>query len=440
MNVIGGRGGAIDLETAADGPVDPREARSAPHLGPFCAIVAQLGLLLLVFRLYRIEEPAFLVLMCVGVGGFAVHYWLPFRFKEWFWIALSVGGAFVFLEPLTAVLFVGSGLVLYAIVASPLSFAVRLAAVGGLFAVMLAGRTIGTWPVSPRLWPLFGAFFMFRTIVYLYDLAHRRDRPALKEFLGYFFLLPNYYFLLFPVIDFQTMRRAYYQRDGHAIAQRGVGWMVRGTIQLLLYRVVYHARGAATPADVTSAAGLLSVMVLTYLLYLRVSGQFHIIVGFLLLFGYDLPETHRRYLLANSLTDFWRRINIYWKDFMVKVVYFPAYFRLRRYGERTAAIVATSLVFFVTWFLHVYQQFWLTGRLLLTWPDALFWGILGLLVMVNVRVELGRRGPPRRISPWTLSNVVRIAATLAVIVGLWSLWSSPTLEEWSDLLTWWQIG
>lgn len=57
------------------------------------------------------------------------------------------------------------------------------------------------------------------------------------------------------------------------------------------------------------------------------------IIGFMNLFGYDLPETHRKYLLAHSLTDFWRRINIYGKDFMVKMVYFPVYFRLRRSGD-----------------------------------------------------------------------------------------------------------
>src|SRR5690606_3022662 len=131
-------------------------------------------------------------------------------------------------------------------------------------------------------------------------------------------------------------------------------------------------------------------MVMTYLLYLRVSGQFHIIVGLLHLFGYDLPETHRRYLLANSLTDFWRRINIYWKDFMVKMVYFPLYFRLRRRGDIRAQVIATSAVFVTTWLLHSYQWFWLRGEWLFTWPDTLFWGVLGALVIVNVVIEAKR--------------------------------------------------
>ncbi len=141
-------------------------------------------------------------------------------------------------------------------------------------------------------------------------------------------------------------------------------------------------------------------MVLVYLLYLRVSGQFHIIVGLLHLFGYDLPETHRRYLLASSLTDFWRRINIYWKDFMVKMVYFPVYFRLRKRGETQAQVVATAAVFVITWATHSYQWFWLRGDVLFTWPDTLFWGILGALVIVNVLHRAGARGRASRPRRW----------------------------------------
>ena len=63
------------------------------------------------------------------------------------------------------------------------------------------------------------------------------------------------------------------------------------------------------------------------------------------LFGFNLPETHHRYFLASSFTDFWRRINIYWKDFMMKVFYYPAYFRLRRFGDTVALVLATVFMF-----------------------------------------------------------------------------------------------
>ena len=67
----------------------------------------------------------------------------------------------------------------------------------------------------------------------------------------------------------------------------------------------------------------------------------HLITGLLLLFGFNLHETHSRFYFANSFIDFWRRINIYWKDFMLKIFYYPAYFRLRRFGNTPALVLAT---------------------------------------------------------------------------------------------------
>ena len=157
----------------------------------------------------------------------------------------------------------------------------------------------------------------------------------MKDYLSYFFLLPNYYFLLFPVVDFQTFRRSYFQRDIHPVAQQGVWWIFRGTTHLLLYRLIYQLQGRFTPPTCSGSHRRGRKIIFCYLLYLRVSGQFHIIAGMLCLFGYDMPETNHRYLLAHSVNDLWRRMNIYWKDFMVKIVYLPGLFQTA--AERRAA-------------------------------------------------------------------------------------------------------
>ena len=104
-----------------------------------------------------------------------------------------------------------------------------------------------------------------------------------------------------------------------------------------------------------------------------------IIVGVLHLYGFALPETHKLFFLSSSFTDFWRRINIYWKDFMMKLVYYPSFFRLRRWGGTVALVGSTIVVFAVTWLLHSYQWFWILGTFPLTIPDILFWGILGVI-------------------------------------------------------------
>lgn len=419
---------------------DPRVAHAQPDLRRFLALGAQLAGLLLFFVLYRVEEGGFLRMAVVAAAGFVVHYWLPFAYKELCWIAISVAGAGVLLGPLVASLVLFGGLLIYGIAAAPLSYRTRLLVILVLAAALAYARATNAWGIPWQFWPVFGAVFMFRLVIYMYDLRFAKGRPGLREFCVYFFPLPNFYFLLFPVIDFQTLRRTYYQRDIHAIAQQGMEWMVRGTVQLTLYRLIYHLKPAFTPLEVTSFGSLVVGMVSVYLLYLRVSGQFHLIVGLMHLFGYDLPETHRKYLLASSLTDFWRRINIYWKDFMVKLIYFPVFFRLRKSGEVRAQVVATAAVFVATWALHSYQWFWLRGQVLFTWPDSLFWAILGSLVIVNLLME---QRAPKKKAPETgfqLVPALKTAGTFSFIVVLWSLWNAPTVGEWLDIVTWWQVG
>ena len=135
--------------------------------------------------------------------------------------------------------------------------------------------------------------------------------------------------------------------------------------------------------------------------------------------------------MAHSINDMWRRMNIYWKDFMVKIVYFPAYFKLRRKGALRAELLATMLVVVATYVLHSYQFFWLQGRVRLSVNDALFWLILGSVMMVNVWVEYRNRQRPPMVG-WgaRLQRAVQIAATFAFMAMLWSMWSADSLTEW----------
>jgi D-alanyl-lipoteichoic acid acyltransferase DltB (MBOAT superfamily) len=417
---------------------DTRETHATPRLDRFLALAVQLAGLLLVFHLYHLEKHVFVLMSAVVFGAFLVHYWLPFRFKEAFWVAVSMAGAFWFLEPRMAALLIAVGLAFFLILRSPAPFRWRVLLLSAIFAVLSYGGATNRLPIPVSFYPVFGAIFMFRLIIYAYDLAHAREPARLVPFLSYFFLLPNYYFTFFPVIDFQTMRQSYYRRDIHEIAQQGIHWMARGAIQLMLYRVVLYLNDPYLPDRVTTFGALISTMVLTFLLYLNVSGKFHLIVGMLHLFGYDLPETNRRYLLASSFVDFWRRINIYWKDFMVKIVYFPAYFKLRKRGELRAQILATAAVFLATWVLHSYQSFWIEGRYILNWPDTIFWGTLGVLVIANVLYE-GRHKRRRINSSWhaRAMHVAQVLATFMVMTILWSLWSSPSVNAWIYLITHW---
>jgi hypothetical protein len=156
-------------------------------------------------------------------------------------------------------------------------------------------------------------------------------------------------FPLFPVVDWRNFLRTYYDTDEHRIHQKGMQWMFRGLVHLILYRLVYY-RFTLPMEQVANVGDLARFLVANYLLYLRISGQFHLIVGMLGLFGFNLPETNRLYLLASGFSDYWRRINIAGRT--SGEVFLPRPSASASHPTR-GLVPATAYVFAVTWALHL---------------------------------------------------------------------------------------
>jgi D-alanyl-lipoteichoic acid acyltransferase DltB (MBOAT superfamily) len=417
------------------------EASRVEALG-LAGIALQVGVATWLMFAFRIESPAFYQrVMPLVAGGFLVNHVLPAQLRLRFFAVLSVVGLAVVFGPVQALWILGLGGALIALCHLPAPFATRVAllvASGVALAAVRVGVLPSPW--SGAIWPILGSMFMFRLAAYVYDLRHLKVSGGSAWPVAYLFCLPNVAFPLFPVIDYATFRRTYYDKPAFEIYQQGLAWIFRGLVHLILYRLVYGFF-TLSPAEVDSGAALVRYVLANFGLYLRVSGQFHLIIGLLHLFGFRLPETHRFFYLASSFTDFWRRINIYWKDFMQKLVFNPAYFRLRkRWGDTSALVLATLAVFVSTWTLHSYQWFWLLGTWLWSATDTLFWGILAAILAVSVVLE-ARKGRVRtlRVPPaLTLRSGISLGAntavTFATIALLWTLWTAPSLREFVALM------
>ena len=430
-------------------------SRRVSAVAGFLFVALQCWLLLRIADRFRIENTAFQRLLMLTLAGFVVHHWLRPRFRLPFFLALSMAGLLLVFgieggdwNARTAALrtgaLVGIGLALIGMCHLPIAVGQRVLLLLGAGALLafFRGGPLGGGELA-AMWPILGSMFMFRLIVYVYDLQHKTEPPSFTGATTYFFMLPNVCFPLFPVVDYKTFRKTHYNDDALRIYQRGLNWMMRGIVQLILYRLVYHH--VYIDADrVSDGTDLVRHLVSNFALYLRVSGQFHLIIGTLHLYGFNLPETNRYYFLAESFTDFWRRVNVYFKDFLMKVVYYPVAFRLKRLGTMPALLGATAIAFVTTWFLHAYQWFWLRGSFSLTSQDAAFWTILGVLVTLNSIWE-ERRGRQRTIAKrrgWrrTSGAAVRAAATFGVIASLWSLWSAHSWDQWFTLWSFADFG
>ncbi len=410
------------------------------ELGHFAVAVLQLGALALVARQYALENASFYnTIMGLAFWGFILHHLLPAKLRMPFFLLLSLAGIMAVLGYNGGFWLIGIGLALIGITFLPITFGWRvaiLAATGVLLAVFRGGWLESAIP--NRVWPIIGSMFMFRLIIYMYDWRHQKDKPGFIQAASYFFLLPNVVFPLFPVVDFTQFRRTYFNAESIAIYQKGISWIFRGILHLLAYRVVNY-NFIFSPENVTDVVSLGQLITANFLLYLRVSGQFHIIIGILHLFGFNLPESHHLYLLATSFTEFWRRINIYWKDFIQKIFFYPIIFKIKKLNEPTKLVLATLLSFFATWFLHVYQWFWLRGSFFINLPDILFWTILAILVLFNILGDT-RKSRKKTIKPEGLPIRELVARTLKAtgmflfMISLWYMWTSPTLEAWWSVL------
>lgn len=432
--------GAVDRIVVSTG--------SVPSVGRSGWIVAQLALAIAAALLLRAVSPELATVMVACGVAFLLQAHAPAAWRDRLLLAASlVGGALIVARAqvvtghftralLTASLFV----VLLAALALLFLWVLRwkcaakwrAAALLAIAAALAVARSQGELLAEPQ-WQLVGALFMFRLLVYAYDVLSGKRQERWIDGLNYLFLLPAFHFLLFPVVDYATFKRSR-AADPWACAQRGIAWITRGLLQLAVYRLLYH-RIAVSPDEVDSPWMLLRYVLPAYLMYTNVSGQFHLIVGLLHLQGWQLPETNRQWLLADSFTDFWRRINLYWKEFMVRVFWYPAWFRLRKSGERRATIVATILVFVATTLLHSWQTFWLRGDFALTAQDLVFWGFLGTAVLIGVlREQAGPKAAPRPTGWRRGLAIARVALTMTL---LWSMWSSASLGDWFATLAWW---
>jgi hypothetical protein len=395
-----------------------REERSRGSLRGFALIFLQV--LIFVVIAWRFRQ-AFLPLAGVVAVAFAVHYWTPYRFKEACWFAITLaGGTFLTARggP-TSTAFIVIGLVLAAaavihlIVASPLPYYARLALVVAFFAsfFVVGGGPTPLWHAPQGFYFVFASLFALRIVPYLHEAKYAKERASLRDFYRYFFMLPGFK-LATPIADPLKVKQSFYARPTDEIAQQGIYWIARGTIQFAVFLALENGLVYVTsPSEhPLSPRALVFHLACAYGQYLRTSSRLHMYLGIMHLFGYDLPECYRWFGMAHSPLDFWRKANIYWKDAMTKIVYFPVYFALRKKNDTAAKLIALMPVFVVSMVLHLWQDIWFRDLKTPIWtllkekrPDEFFWMVFMVLCLVNlaleIRAEKQPKAPVQRLPP-----------------------------------------
>lgn len=391
-----------------------------------------IGLLIYFFHLEM--EIRLIGIMAVIIPGFILYAIMPLSWRLPFLFLLNLGAMLRLLGPVDGSILAILGLGLFGLANLPIRMGYRIGlalTTGATLAFFQAGWL--PFVQGKTILPILGSMFMFRMILYLYEMQFEKQPASFWKKLNYFFLLPNLIFLIFPVVDYSTFVRNYYSRPAFETYRRGVMMMANGVFHLLLYRLIYYYL-MPPPSSVLDTVGLLQFMATSYALIVRLAGIFHFSAGVICLFGFKLPPAFEHYFFASSFSDLWRRINIYWRDFVTKVFYFPIYFRLKRYGPTYGLALSVLIVFAINWFLHGYQWFWIRGTFPLTFQDMTFWGVLGIAVAANSVLQAKRRPvPPQRgrfSQPYAWRNAFSVIGIFSFMSVLWSFWTSSSASDW----------
>jgi len=404
--------------------------------------VLQLALLFSGIYFFKFETDSRLQnILPVVFFGYLIHECLPLRFRLPFFLFLGIFSIYFIAGIVTANTIILLGLLLLGISQLSVKPIVKTLAVIALltFLALVHLRFISV-PFIPSALPFLASMFMFRFIIYLYEIRYEKKKSTVWQRLSYFFMLPNICFPLFPIVDYKNFTRNYYDIPYEENQKLAVKRIFRGITHLIAYRFIYYYL-IPSVTEIDNLFSLLQYVVFSYALILRLSGIFHLALGIIGLFGFNLPEIFNNYFLASSFSDLWRRINIYWREFVIKIFYQPIYFKIKKRFGNFALPITILIVFCINWLLHNYQWFWLHGGIQRKGNDVLFWLIFGITVMLNSLYQRKRQSSaaPAPSLEWTVKNsflkMLQIGGMLLFMCFLWSLWCSSSTNEWLYLLS-----
>jgi hypothetical protein len=384
----------------------------------------------LVFYLEIEKNKGFDKVALVLTSAFLLYIFVPLKFRKLFLVLL----AFV-VETYLFGIKISTGVLLFIIYFVGLTYIpnkkVRLAVVIiSVIGAMLITSKVIVVPYA-RIIIMFGALFlMLRYIYLLYEINYFRKPPVFIDRLCYLFLIPNACFPLFPALSPVEYLNVFYNKSSETTLKRGLHWVTVGIIHLLIYRIIYLYL-SPSPYDIDSFGMWLWFILSSYSLIFRLSGLFYLAMGFLQLFGFNMPNIFNHVYFASGFPDLWRRVNLYWRAFMTRVFYYPLVFKLKKINQKFVVWSVTLFMFACTWLLHSWQWYWIKGSYYFYPADMLFWFILGIIISYNAVKAFNRlnnvSGDKRNQNYFAEAS--KIIFMFFAMSLLWSLWTASSLTE-----------
>lgn len=269
----------------------------------------------------------------------------------------------------------------------------------GFFAQSL--QTIGIPVSDPKIaLPIGISFYIFQSISYLIDV-YRKDSPVqrnLFDLMLYIAMFPQ--LIAGPIVRYGTISKELDNRhtslsdisDGTYRFFIGLGKKV--IFANILGEIATQLLNSGPLDDLTPATAWIGIIAFSLQIYFDFSGYSDMAIGLGRSVGFHFLENFNHPLMANSITDFWRRWHISLGTFFRDYVYIPMG------GNRRRQIINIMTVWFLTGMWH--GAFW----------NYICWGLyFGLVLLIEKYTIL----------KWRVPIVLRHLLTLFLIIVGWGI-------------------
>ena len=241
--------------------------------------------------------------------------------------------------------------------------------------------------------PIGISFFTFQAISYMVDVYNKKHKSAnnLITFMTYLCLFPQ--LIAGPIVRYSTVEKELKQRT-HSYDKIGEGikrFIIGLSKKVLLANVLGEFSKSIISETVLSS--WLKPISFTLQIYFDFSGYSDMAIGLGLIFGFKFLENFNYPLIANSITDFWRRWHISLSSWFRDYVYIPLG------GNRVSKIKWIRNIFIV-WFL---TGFWHGD----SW-NFIIWGLYFGILLVIEKLFLGKYLEKTKVLKYIYTSIIVI--------------------------------
>ena len=236
-----------------------------------------------------------------------------------------------------------------------------------IIASMISNSFFGThWELSVG----YLLFFLqwLRMLLYNADFQDGAvpDDLSLSEYMSVFFnpaLLVNWGWGIIIGQSYQFQDRCYLNKDKNLIVKRGlkilvvaftyfiIGPAVVDIVEYLMslsgnqiYSSISNLLEAHSQSPVQSTSTVLASCLFHEIRYLfKFAGIFHFLVGIWRLLGYDMPNDINKPFLSTNLVSLWARLMYHFREFLVRLFYYPVFLKLNGYSKSFRVVIATMV-------------------------------------------------------------------------------------------------